>query len=184
MSDRIAVMSGGRVEQIATPTQMYEEPQTVFVADFLGVSNLMSVEVHGGERGGCRARLGDFVLRALHGAVEARGSTRVVIRPERVRVEPYESGGENRIPGMIERVVYLGSSDQLVIRLATGDIVQALVVNDGSPRELAQGTAVQVHLPPEALRVLEAQPREEQARAAAEATAAAIDAAPDPLGAR
>jgi spermidine/putrescine transport system ATP-binding protein len=184
MSDRIAVMSGGRVEQIATPTQMYEEPQTVFVADFLGVSNLMSVEVDGGERGGCRARLGDFVLRALHGAVEARGSTRVVIRPERVRVEPYESSGENRVPGMIERVVYLGSSDQLVIRLATGDIVQALVVNDGSPRELAQGTAVQVHLPAEALRVLEAQPREEQARAAAEATAAAIDAAPDPLGAR
>src|SRR5690348_15038933 len=43
MSDRIAVMSGGRVEQIATPAAMYEEPQTVFVADFLGVSNLMGV---------------------------------------------------------------------------------------------------------------------------------------------
>ena len=57
---------------------------------------------------------------------------------------------------MIERVVYLGSSEQLVIRLATGDVVHALVVNDGTLRELPQGTAVQVHLPAEALRVLPA----------------------------
>ena len=77
-----------------------------------------------------------------------------MIRPERVRVEPYESRGDNRVPGMIERVVYLGASEQLVVRLATGDVVQALFVNDGTPRELAQGTPVQVHLPVEALRVL------------------------------
>jgi hypothetical protein len=57
---------------------------------------------------------------------------------------------------MIERVVYLGSSEQLVIRLATGNVVNALVVNDGTMRELAQGTAVQAHLPAEALRVLPA----------------------------
>ena len=67
---------------------------------------------------------------------------------------------------MIERVVYLGSSEQLVIRLATGDVVQALVVNDGTLREFAQGTAVQVHLPAEALRVLPApaEPLEHDAR--------------------
>ena len=52
MSDRIAVMSGGHVEQVATPAEMYEEPQTVFVADFLGVSNLMTVTVEEGEPGG------------------------------------------------------------------------------------------------------------------------------------
>jgi spermidine/putrescine transport system ATP-binding protein len=156
MSDRIAVMSDGHVEQIATPAEMYEEPQTVFVADFLGVSNLMRVMVEELEPGACHARLGDFVLRAVRGEVSARGETRVVIRPERVRIEPYESAGENRIPGMVDRVVYLGSSEQLVVRLATGDVVQALVVNDGSPHGLAQGTAVQVHLPAESLRVLPA----------------------------
>ena len=64
---------------------------------------------------------------------------------------------------MIERVVYLGSSEQLVIRLATGDVVNALVVNDGTLRELAQGTAVQAHLPAEALTVLPA-PAEPPAR--------------------
>jgi spermidine/putrescine transport system ATP-binding protein len=156
MSDRIAVMSGGHVEQIATPEGMYEEPRTVFVADFLGVSNLMQVTAEGQDGSACRTKLGDFALRAGCGEVGHRGETFVVIRPERVSVEPYESSGDNRVPGMIERVVYHGASDQLVVRLATGDTVQALLVNDGSEREWSQGTPVQVHLPAEALRVLPA----------------------------
>ncbi len=182
MSDRIAVMSDGHVEQIATPAGMYEEPETVFVADFLGVSNLMSVTVEGLDGDACRARLGDFALRAMHGDVAMRGETRVVIRPERVRVEVFEAAGENRIPGMIERVVYLGSSEQLVVRLATGDVVQALVVNDGRPRDHAQGTPVQVHLPAEALRVLPAR-APSTGTPEPQATAPAPDAAVDTLGA-
>ncbi len=151
-----AVMSDGHVEQVATPAQMYEEPQTAFVADFLGVSNLMTVTVHPDGNGACSAMLGAFPLRALRGELRTRGESRAVIRPERVRVEPYESTGENRVPGMVERVVYLGSSEQLVIRLATGDVIHASVVNDGASRAFAQGTAVQAHLPAEALRVLPA----------------------------
>jgi spermidine/putrescine transport system ATP-binding protein len=153
MSDRIAVMSDGHVEQIATPSEMYEAPRTAFVADFLGVSNLMTVHVEpDGES--CLVTLGDFKLRALGGEVAGRGDARAVIRPERVRVEPYESTGDNRVPGMVERVVYLGASEQLVIRLATGEVVHASIANDGAPRAYAQGTAVQAHLPAEALRVL------------------------------
>ncbi len=180
MSDRIAVMANGQVEQVATPTEMYEAPQTVFVADFLGVSNLMAVLVEGRDGSACRVRLGDFALRALHGELGARGATRVVIRPERVRVEPYEAAGENRVPGMIERVVYLGSSEQLVVRLATGDVVQALLVNDGTARDVAQGTPVQVHLPAEALRVL---PAPAAAVAAAGAPAAAAESVGEAEGA-
>jgi spermidine/putrescine transport system ATP-binding protein len=154
MSDRIAVMSGGHVEQIATPEGMYEEPETVFVADFLGVSNLMQVRAEGADGGACRAKLGDFALRAGCGEIAQQGETHVVIRPERVVIEPYGSSGANRVPGMIERVVYHGASEQLVVRLATGDTVQALFVRDGTSHEWSQGTAVQVHLPAEALRVL------------------------------
>jgi spermidine/putrescine transport system ATP-binding protein len=154
MSDRIAVMAQGRVEQIATPERMYEEPETVFVADFLGVSNLMQVKAEGRDGDACRTKLGDFPLRAGCGEIGHRGETHVVIRPERVVIEPYETSGANRVPGMIERVIYHGASDQLVVRLATGDVVQALFVNDGTQREWAQGTPVQVHLPAEALRVL------------------------------
>jgi spermidine/putrescine transport system ATP-binding protein len=154
MSDRIAVMSGGHVEQIASPERMYEEPETVFVADFLGVSNLMRVTADGAEGGTCHTRIGEFSLRAGCGHIDQRGETYVVIRPERVVIDPYEASGPNRVPGMIDRVVYHGASDQLVVRLATGDVVQALFVRDGSTRDWSQGTPVQVHFPAEALRVL------------------------------
>ena len=176
MSDRIAVMSGGHVEQIASPEQMYEEPETVFVADFLGVSNLMRVHAEGADGGACRAKLGDFALRAGCGEIEHQGETHVVIRPERVVIEPYEASGANRVPGMIERVVYHGASEQLVVRLATGDVVQALFVRDGNSHDWSQGTPVQVHLPAEALRVL-------PPGAAGEGVPAAAEVAPPDAGA-
>ena len=77
-----------------------------------------------------------------------------MIRPERVRLEPHSSEGPNRIPGMIERPVYLGNSVQLLIRLANGDRVQALIQNAGEEIPYRQGDAVKVYMPAEALRVL------------------------------
>ena len=115
MSDRIAVMSDGRVEQVGPPSEVYEEPSTTFVADFLGVSNLMRVIAHGDSDGRCRVTLGDFELHASRGETHTTGDTRIVIRPERVHLEPHESSGENRVPGIVERVVYLGNSNQIIV---------------------------------------------------------------------
>jgi spermidine/putrescine transport system ATP-binding protein len=155
MSDRIAVMSNGRVEQVAAPQQVYEEPATVFVADFLGVSNLMDAQALGSDgQGRCRIKLGTFELAAGRGDKEMRGATKATVRPERVRLEPAGSGGENRLPGMVERWVYLGNAVQLIVRLATGEAIQVLIQNTGADIPYAQGSPVQVHLPPEALRVL------------------------------
>jgi spermidine/putrescine transport system ATP-binding protein len=80
-----------------------------------------------------------------------------VIRPERVRVEEFGSEGPNRVHGMVERLVYLGSSTQVILRLAAGVELQALLQNDGEQGQLAQlsqGTPVHVFLAPDALRVL------------------------------
>jgi spermidine/putrescine transport system ATP-binding protein len=155
MSDRLAVMAGGRIEQVGSPAELYEEPATTYVAGFLGVANLFSAKAggHGGD-GRCRLRLGDFELEASGGDTAATGDVRVVIRPERVRLEPYGSTGPNRVPGMVERLVYQGPATQLVVRLASGDPLQALVQNQGEPMSWEQGTAIAVHLPPDALRVL------------------------------
>jgi spermidine/putrescine transport system ATP-binding protein len=155
MSDRIAVMSNGRVEQVAPPKQIYEEPSTVFVADFLGVSNLMEAIAKGPDgEGRCRVRLGDFDLRAGRGDASISGETKITIRPERVRLEAHGTLGENRLPGMVERWVYLGNAVQLIVRLATGAAVQVLIQNNGEDIPYTQGTPVHVHLPTEALRVL------------------------------
>ena len=98
MSDRLAVMSNGRVEQIGTPSDVYEEPTTAYVADFLGVSNLMDATGGGaGADGRGKVRLGEFDLVAGHGDTDARGDVKIVIRPERVRLE--ETGSDRREPG-------------------------------------------------------------------------------------
>jgi spermidine/putrescine transport system ATP-binding protein len=157
MSDRLAVMSGGRTEQVGTPEDVYEEPANAYVADFLGISNLMMATAAGpSQEGRCRVRVGEFDLQAGQGDVGARGEIRLTIRPERVRLEAHGSNGGNRLPGMVDRVVYLGSSSQILVRLAVGDVLQVLVQNQGQPMEYAQGTPVSVHLPADALRVLPA----------------------------
>jgi spermidine/putrescine transport system ATP-binding protein len=155
MSDRLAVMRAGKIVQMGGPHEIYDEPADTYVADFLGVSNLMAVSVL--ERGpgpACTIKLGESVLSAGFGGQDAPDRAHAVIRPERVRIEGFGSAGANRVPGMVERLVYLGSSTQVLIRLAAGVQVQALVQNDGSAGELAQGTPVHVHLAPDALRVL------------------------------
>jgi spermidine/putrescine transport system ATP-binding protein len=154
MSDRIAVMSGGRIEQIGTPAAVYEEPATLFVADFLGVSNLMDADAVVGGDGECTVRLGEFTLRAGCGQVGARGPVKVVARPERVELLAHGSSRDNCVPGMIERTVYVGANLQVITRLATGATVQASIANTGAHGDFAQGTPVAVHVPPDALRVL------------------------------
>ena len=155
MSDRLAVMSNGRVEQVGTPNEVYEEPRTTYVADFLGVSNLMDARAEGPDGDGrCKVRLGDFQLLAGQGESDARGEARIVIRPERVALEAQGATGENRVPGMVERVVYVGSILQVIVHLAPGQTLQAWIQNQGEGVPYGQGTPVTVHLPVDALRVL------------------------------
>jgi spermidine/putrescine transport system ATP-binding protein len=155
MSDRLAVMSNGRVEQIGTPSDVYEEPTTAYVADFLGVSNLMDADADGMDgEGRAKITIGEFELAAGQGDVDARGAVKIVIRPERVRLEETGTSGENRVPGMVDRVVYVGSTMQVFVHLAPEQTLQAWVQNSGEGLPYAQGHPVSVHLPAEALRVL------------------------------
>ena len=153
MSDRLAVMNAGRIVQIGTPRQVYEEPSDTYVADFLGAANLMEIAVESAGPPGV-LRLGEFALASERCEAGATGTAHAVIRPERVRIEAHGSAGDNRVPAMVERVVFLGSATQVMLRLAPGVPLQALVQNDGQHPDLAQGTPVHAYLPPDALRVL------------------------------
>jgi spermidine/putrescine transport system ATP-binding protein len=156
MSDRLAVMSNGSIAQLGSPREVYEEPADAYVADFLGVSNLMEATVSAPGSGPtpCRLKVGEFELTAECGKLDASGAVKLAIRPERVQMKPYDEPGPNRVPGMVERVVFLGSASQVFVRLAPGETLQALVHNDGEPVAFQQGSAVNVLLPPDALRVL------------------------------
>jgi spermidine/putrescine transport system ATP-binding protein len=158
MSDRLAVMNAGRIEQIGTPDEVYENPATVFVADFLGVSNLMDAEAMASPADACLVRLGEFTLRAGCGELDARGPVKIVARPERLELRAYDAAApafdENALPGMVDRTVYVGASLQVIVRLATGATIQVSIANTGDAGGYAQGTPVLVRVPPEALRVV------------------------------
>ena len=155
MADRLAVMNEGRIEQVGSPREVYEEPASAYVADFLGVSNMLDAQVVGADSDGrCRVRIGDSELFASRGDTSARGPVKVVVRPERVRVEASGETGENRLPGKIERIVYAGAISQLVVTLDRGTPIRCMLANDGAGSSFDRGAPVSVYLPCEALRVL------------------------------
>jgi spermidine/putrescine transport system ATP-binding protein len=171
MSDRIAVMNAGHVEQAGAPQAVYEDPETLFVADFLGVSNLISASAEGQDGDCCTLRVAERRLRARQGAISSRGEVKAMIRPERVAVESAGSEGENRIPGLVEHAVFLGSFRELRVRILGGSLIKVVLPNDGLPLAYEQGNAVTLHLPQDALRVLResAAPAEPEPEPAAEA---------------
>jgi spermidine/putrescine transport system ATP-binding protein len=156
MSDRLAVMDGGRIVQLGTPQEVYREPRSEFVADFLGVANLMDVECLPGGGPVRSVRFGEFTLDAQVPDGCGTGPGRAVIRPECVQVGDAGLNGANRVPGMVDRVVFLGSTTQVKVRLPHGAVIQSLVTNASVHGGLTSGQPVSVHLPADALRVLSA----------------------------
>jgi spermidine/putrescine transport system ATP-binding protein len=155
MSDRLAVMNAGRIAQIGTPQEVYESPADAYVADFLGAANLLTVGLS--ERvldGASTITVGEISLSTANPLPAASGvAAQAVIRPERVRVEPHGTTGVNRVPALVERLVYHGATTQVMLRLATGESLQAVVQNEDAAA-WSQGTPVHAYLPPDALRVL------------------------------
>ena len=127
MSDQIAVMNLGRVEQVADPEQVYERPETTFVAGFIGVSNLMPATVEAG--GGVHLDNGPTVPAAEDGFRPGE-RCQAVVRPEKLhigRVDERADGDLPSVEGTVESSVYLGTSTQIVVDL--GDDVRMTVLH-------------------------------------------------------
>jgi spermidine/putrescine transport system ATP-binding protein len=158
MSNRLVVMDGGRIMQLGSPEEVYREPLTEFVADFLGVANLLDIECLS-DTGSIRTiRFGEFTLEAQTPPGHDAGPGRAVIRPECVELSEPGLTGANRLPGMVDRTVFLGSTTQVMVRLPQGAVVQSLITNTAGSDTFATGQPVTVRLPSEALRVLAASP--------------------------
>ena len=125
MSDRIAVMRHGKIEQLGNPEELYERPSTAFVAGFLGVSNLLDGEVVGRDDGFFAVRIGDgTVLRAPADRADGADKVRVGVRPEKLRVMPGGSDpggpGLNMLDGTVLDASYIGVSTQYLIETRDG----------------------------------------------------------------
>jgi spermidine/putrescine transport system ATP-binding protein len=150
------VMNGGRIEQAGSATDLYERPRTAFVANFLGISNLIEAKVTGDER------IETHDGATLH-APECGGLTgavRVGVRPEKITLIPAGEpvpDGSNVLRGTIVVAAFLGVSIQYVIKTAGGEELNVFAQNtDGSePEALAVGREVQLTWRPEHTFVVE-----------------------------
>jgi spermidine/putrescine transport system ATP-binding protein len=149
MSDRIAIMNRGRVEQVGEPEDVYERPATTFVAGFIGVSNLIPATVAGSGR--VRLELGPELPGAT-GDLASGERGYAVVRPEKLRVELAGDGasgasGLPRVEGVVESSLYLGTATQIVVDLG-GDVrMTVLVPNaDDAERQRLPGGGARVAL--------------------------------------
>lgn len=116
MSDRIAVMSAGRVQQIGTPREIYETPVNRFVADFIGETNLIEVDVESVSQGRATVTLPGGQRLTCAAATNSGGRHALSVRPERVTI----SAEAPDLQALVERVVYLGTDLHLIARLEGG----------------------------------------------------------------
>jgi spermidine/putrescine transport system ATP-binding protein len=159
MSDRLAVMRDGLVEQVGAPEAVYAAPESAYVAGFLGSANLLDVEIVGPDGGAVSCRLGSLPLRAVGTAHTGPG--KVIVRPERISLATADSPdttpvGHNSFHGLVDRVVYLGPTTHVVLRLSDGQTLLVAVPNAGEPLSspFVVGRAVRATFATEAARLL------------------------------
>ncbi|CAN5575181.1 ABC transporter ATP-binding protein [soil metagenome] len=148
MSDQIAVMAGGRVEQIGPPEEIYSAPATTYVAGFLGAANIFDAEVleAGGSSAVCSAM--STQVRATASGVTGPGPAAIVIRPERITLHTPGDAldpGSNVISGTVSEVVYLGSSTQVHVDVGEPTALVVEVPNHEGPRSVIHQPGAQVH---------------------------------------
>jgi putative spermidine/putrescine transport system ATP-binding protein len=143
MSDRIAVMNRGRIEQLDPPRQLYDRPRTRFVADFVGKINFVDARVVGHAAGAIVVEIADVRVAVDAAAMPPVGSrVTLAVRPERIRLVPREgrAGAGIALDGTVERVAFLGNVMHTVVAVASE--VRLLV--ESAPAERAPGEAVRV----------------------------------------
>jgi spermidine/putrescine transport system ATP-binding protein len=151
MSDRIAVMSRGVVEQVGSPEAVYERPRTTFVAGFIGVSNLMpgTVTSASGGRGTVRLDSGPEVETVVDGVATGE-RCHAVVRPEKLLIShanDAQPDGRPSVEGIVEASVYLGTSTQIVVGLDENVKMTVLVPNaDEAERTRLPGGGAPVRL--------------------------------------
>jgi spermidine/putrescine transport system ATP-binding protein len=167
MSDQIAVLAEGRVEQIGPPQEIYSAPATTFVASFLGAANIFDADVLelSGSSAVCSAmdaRLGAVLDSRLAAAVDGplrTGPAAIVIRPERIALQDAGTpvgNGHNAISGTVSQVVYLGSCTQVHVDVGAPSALIVEVPNTSGPGSVTHqpGAAVTCVCTHDAVRVL------------------------------
>jgi spermidine/putrescine transport system ATP-binding protein len=159
MSDRIAVMNGGHVEQVADPQTLYECPATPFVADFIGISNLLRIRVDARGDGCLAMHLGDGDRLLAPDCDLTDPELQVTVRPEKIHLDPPDQPDWARVHGRLVDRIYLGSMTQLVVELRTGETLVVHHLNeDAHERPLVPGVELVLGWPARSAFVIGTEP--------------------------
>ena len=159
LSDRVVVMSDGRIEQIGTPSQIYNFPATTFVASFVGTLNLVNAGVVDASTGRLSVDGQEILASNVGGAASQDGRVTLALRPEGISLGE-GSDGSNRLRGSVEDVNFLGSIVRIRVRLGKDDgaeheaIVALDTFNEPHLKVPDVGEAVTISFPREAAFVL------------------------------
>lgn len=144
MSDRVGIMSHGRLEQVSPPRELYERPVSRFVADFVGSSNQLACTVHSASNENYRVELTGRTLDVNGAAGLSSGSDAIaIVRPEKVRW--VESDHPDVIlDGVVKDVAYLGAHTIVTVRTDThGDLTMA-GASRGLPTDVNAGDSIRI----------------------------------------
>ncbi len=149
MADTIAVMNNGRVEQLGPPTELYENPRTAFVANFLGQSNLLPATIEDNSGDTLIVRVADRRLAVPRSRVAGEPTTSALlvgVRPEKILIHPAGEPGEdgNTLSGTVVDASFVGVSTQYVVRLPWEAEMVVFAQNIGVASILVPGTAVEL----------------------------------------
>ncbi len=151
MSDRIAVMSQGSVQQVGTPEAIYNHPRNRFVADFIGETNLVEVQVERLDAQGATVNFAGHLLSCTinPGQDHQPGEiAQMSIRPEHIRIIPNEEH-EQGLPAVVEHKTFLGTDVQMACRLPTGEALMARVQSASADlTSLSPGEPVRLMIDP------------------------------------
>jgi spermidine/putrescine transport system ATP-binding protein len=154
MSDRIAVLSEGRIQQVGTARDIYDHPRNRFVAGFIGETNLLEVEVLVVTDGTalCRGPAGlKLSINAAEGCSPG-GRASLSIRPERIALHP--AGGSDQPTAVVERAIFLGNDTQYLMRLGEQRLLARIQNSAGRAQALAIGERVALSFDSGAARML------------------------------
>jgi spermidine/putrescine transport system ATP-binding protein len=136
MSDRVALMNAGRIEQLGSPAEIYDHPRSRFVAEFIGQANVLPAHVIEREAGSAVVGLrGDIRLRVQGAdAPEPGAEILVSMRPERIRLSTGQDAGGNRFEATVIEGIFRGQSDHYLIRTAGGIELTVATPNESGTR--------------------------------------------------
>jgi spermidine/putrescine transport system ATP-binding protein len=156
MSDRVAVINDGRVEQIGTVNEIYYKPATRFVASFIGETNIVEAQILASDSGMLRCRLkGGLELHIRQPEFRPTGNVLLSLRQEKIRLHRIAPGGINSFPCRVSMEIFKGAVDELTLSIQGDLTLGTLIANDGQDgTDFHEGDQVFASIQPEDIQIV------------------------------